>query len=248
MLFVQLLLVWVVFSSTLTLRLFLRLSYWAVGLLSAVEYATRKLNGSKSGLVANYRPSRFLRIEDKNIDAFAQHVASGIRRAYGGIEHVVDARNPTKGFGIAAAFWLTYKLLGAFSLKSLFLIAIIGAFAVPRLYLEFQQPIDNALGQGCHHVHQQLAKGKKLAYEKAGPQIEMVQKLIGTHRDRGGFPSHNGKGVAPLKEVPGSAADTSATSSSVAPESVPTFLGNVSLDSEEGKKFAAAAAGEHPPQ
>lgn len=246
----QLLLLWTVLSSTFTLRLFLRLSYWVVGALSFAEFASRKLQNSKTGVVSSYRPSRFLRIEDKKIDAFAQQVAGSIRKGYSGIEHVVDARDPTKGFSLSAVFWLSYKLLGAFSLKALFLFAIVALFSLPRLYLEFQEPIDNSIEEARKQVSEHVAKGKKLAHEKAGPQIEMVQKLVGTHRDRGGFPSNNGQGVSPLKEVPGSAATnpSATTTGSAAPDSVPTFVGKVNLDTEEAKAFAAAAVNDdaHP--
>lgn len=178
---------WVVLSSTWSLRLFLRLSSYALFFLAIGEYATRILYGSKTGLVASYRPSRFLP-DDRQLQHLASTLASQFRGVLTKAGLLVDSRTPSLNIKVAVASYFSYLILGLIPLRILALLAILLTFSVPVAYLQFKPQVDQVITQLLSSAHAHKAKACKLAHDKAGPQINFVKKLAGS-RQRGGFPS-----------------------------------------------------------
>lgn len=167
-----------VFSSPLTLRYFLKYSAYLVGLLSLAEIGSRTVSGKPTGLVSSYRPSRFVPINDKFVNDVASYVAHIISRATFGIQHLLDARDPVKGLKLAAAFYTVSVFLSFLPLKSLVLTSIVLAFSLPPLYLQFKPEVDEAVEKLAAKFHEQTKVAQTKFHEKAGPHLEKVKKFL----------------------------------------------------------------------
>lgn len=200
--------IFAVFSSTLSLRVFLKLASTIIGLFSIVEWGSRAISGQRQGLILNYKPSRFLPLSDSVVNDVANYVSYAFRRVIFGIEHLVDARKPVCGLQLAAGLYVAYFFLGIFSLKTLVLASIIIAFGLPPLYLEYKTEVDDAINEYHAKAHQQAKVLGDKIYEKVGPQIEQVRKIVGP---RGGFPGS--ANVSPIRDVPTAAAKPTAYTS-----------------------------------
>lgn len=198
----------VMFSSTLTLRWFLRAAFWIVGAASFVEWGSRTVSGQKQGLVTAYQPSRFLPLSDSVVNDVASYVSYVFRRVIFGIQHVLDARDPEKGFKLAGLFYVLYVFLGLLKLRTLLLTAIVLSFSLPPLYLQFKTEVDDVITKVQAHVHEHLKQLHAKAHAKAGPQIDYVKKLVGP---RGGFPGT--ANASPVGETPTAAAKPTAYTS-----------------------------------
>lgn len=210
--------IFIVLSSTFSLRFFLKIFSSVIGLFSIVEWGSRAISGQRKGLILNYRPSRFLPLSDSFVHDLTNYLTYSIRRVTHSIEGLVDAREPFHGLQLAALLYATYVLLGLFSLKTLVLLTIVFAFGLPPLYLQFKSQIDELISDLLSKAHKQSKVLHDKIDEKAGPQISQVKKLFGS---RGGFPGT--AAVNPIGEVPTAAAQPTAfTSSAAHPESSAT--------------------------
>lgn len=200
--------IFVVLSSPLTLRLFLRLSFWLVGLFSLIELVSKHLNGQQQGFIAAAKPSRFLPLNHTVANQAANALSNLLRKIISGVENVLDAKNPVKGLKIAAVCRLVYSLLGIFSVKFLVLFSIVLVFGLPPLYLQFKTQVDDAITELRSQASGHAKKVGDAAYAKAGPQIDFVKKLVG---NRGGFPAK--ANVSPVKDFDGASAKPTAFTS-----------------------------------
>lgn len=210
--------IFLVLSSTFSLRFFLKIFSTVIGLFSVVEWGSRAISGQRKGLILNYRPSRFLPLSDSFVQDLTNYLTYSIRRVTHSIEGLVDAREPFHGLQLAGLLYATYVFLGLFSLKTLVLLSILFAFGLPPLYLQFKAQIDEIVSELLSKAHKQTKVLHDKIDEKAGPQISQVKKLFGS---RGGFPGT--ATVNPIGEVPTAAAQPTAyTSSAAHPESTAT--------------------------
>ena len=252
-----------VLSSPLSLRLFLKFSAYLIGLLSLVELGSRSVSGKPKGLVTSYQPSRFLPFTDSFVHDVANYVAHIFSRATFGIQHLLDARDPSKGLKLAGAFYVTYILLCLLPLKSLILTAIILTFSLPPLYLQFKPEVDRVVSdlQAKLQEHKKVASDK--IYAKAGPHIEKAKKFFpvaaavsapasaSTEPTTTATPAAS-KDTSSFGAVPASGAVPSSVSSSASkvagnPEdafknfdSVPTLAGNIPIDQDKLSATLAA--------
>lgn len=239
---------WVVFSSTFTLRVALRAFYWIVGVLSVVEAVSRKFNNSKHGIVSDYRPSRFLAIDDHTVARLSTSVSRAIKMVIEGIQTVLDAECPASGLALAAGAWLLRLLVGVISLKTVTLIAILFAFGLPPVYLQFKGPIDASIKQSIDLAHVKALELRKLIEQKLGPYFQFLHKLPGSgprpsRQHINPVPTANKEPV--MKHTVSSGADihrvdadTLAHAEKVYEQfqSAPTFVGDVRIDPAQVKE------------
>lgn len=200
--------IFVVLSSPFTLRVFLRLSFWLVGLFSLVEIVSKHLNGQQSGFIGGAKPSRFLPLNDTVANQVASALSKLLHKIISGVEDVLDAKNPIEGLKIAGVCRLLYFLLGLFSVKCLVLVSIVLAFGLPPLYLQFKPQVDEAITELHSKADVHAKKVGDAAYAKAGPQIDFAKKLLGK---RGGFPAK--ANVSPVTDFEGASAKPTAYTS-----------------------------------
>ena len=232
----------------MTPRCFFKLFFYSIGSLSALEAISKAVTGT--GIVSSMQPSRFLFLSDYMVDDFASHLSCVFRRLTVGFMHLIDARNPCQGIRLSAAAFVIYILLGVFSVRNLIFTIIISAFSLPPLYIANKEIIDQGINQTIAQAHELTRSISTKVHEKAGKQIDCVKNLVGPILGpRGGFPGH--ANVSPIGEVPTAAAKPTEHTSTKTPtteelkdltkdyDSVPTLVGNVSLNKEKSTDVTA---------
>ncbi|KAG5355116.1 Reticulon-like protein [Yarrowia sp. B02] len=174
-------------------RLALRLSYWAIGLGVATEFITGKATGQKHGLVSYYKPSSYIPLSEATVTRFAQALGKNVVAAFDHVKGYLDVESLHSSFHAALFAFVLYHVTKVVSLWSLALTATVLAFAVPPVYLQFQQPIDEAIDVASDKVHSELACVQKQVETAAGPHIKTVKAQVAKITDqlgltRGGFP------------------------------------------------------------
>lgn len=210
------------------LRLSLKLCCYAIGVTSIVEFATRYFNGSKQGMVSNYKPSRFISINQHSVEKYTNRTIRWASEGVYEVKKIFDAEDLSLS---AIAFFVCgflYILTGFVSVSSLCFIAAIAAFSLPRLYLQFQPQIDEVVdqvqSQACtqyENVSSQVSEAATPHLQKARSHVEQYAGKFGLNLNRGGFPSND---KSPLSDsVPTVAA--SAAAQSAAANSKPETIG-----------------------
>ncbi|AOW01088.1 Reticulon-domain-containing protein [Yarrowia lipolytica] len=174
-------------------RLALRFSYWAIGLGVATEFITGKATGQKHGLVSYYKPSSYIPLSEATVTRFAQALGKNVVAAFDHVKGYLDADNLHSSFHAALFTWVLYHVTKFVSVWSLALTATILAFAIPPVYLQFQEPIDQTIDVASEKVHEELSKVQKQIEAAAGPHIKTVKQQVSKVTDqlgltRGGFP------------------------------------------------------------
>ncbi|CAN6670915.1 hypothetical protein TRVA0_044S00122 [Trichomonascus vanleenenianus] len=238
------------------LRLALRLSYWAIGATALLEFVTRHLKGGKNGVVSSYRPSRYITVSRHTVEKYTTRLINLSSDVAHEGKKVLDAEDLSVSAIAFVVVLAAYLLTGCVSLSTLAFIATIGAFTIPRLYLQFEKEIDEVAAQIHKEATTQYEKAADQVKKAAGPHIEKartqvcgVASSLGYNLNRGGFPSNEKKpetassssGVAEATETKSSAPVNIATSveartiDGVTYDSVPTLIGNVNLAGEAKK-------------
>ncbi|KAG5371675.1 hypothetical protein CJU90_1732 [Yarrowia sp. C11] len=174
-------------------RLALRLSYWAIGLGVVTEFATGKATGQKHGLVSYYKPSSYIPLSEATVTRFSQVLGKNVVAAFDHVKGYLDADNLHSSFHAALFAWVLYHVTKVVSVWSLALTATVLAFAIPPVYLQFQEPIDQTIDVASEKVHEELCKVHKQIDAAAGPHIKTVKDQVAKVTDqlgltRGGFP------------------------------------------------------------
>lgn len=268
--FGQLLAVLLVLRYGNLFRISLRLVYWTVGTIGAVEFVTRKFQGSHKGLFSSYKPSRFIGVSQTSLEVHSRRLAQCFADSFADAKQIIDGEDLGLSLFVFIASFIGYILTGFLSISALLLMTLILAFSAPPVYLQFQTQIDELLASVQKELGDKYEQVHKKASDAAGPHIAKAKAHInslagnlGVNLNRGGFPSTPAdKKVAPVAkpdDIPGPAANpaepvvkspklskNAADSSSKAPsvaevlanaDSVPTLVGNVSLDSTDASKF-----------
>ena len=196
-------------------RLALRLTFWAIAITGSLEFASRQYYGSKSGVIASYRPSRYISIHQASLDKYTNRVTGWFSDGLNEVNKLFDAEDLSLSLGAFIVVYSMYILTGYVSISTLLFIATVTAFTVPPLYLQFQAEIDQLIeiahkeaNKHCKNIHSQVQQA-------AGPHLDVVKKHVGSVAaalgyNRGGVPTipdeKKAVPVADPKEIPGAAA------------------------------------------
>lgn len=233
----------ILLGSSNLLRLVLRLLTWTIGVAFVAEYASRKFYNTNRGVVASYRPSRFISGQRQHIEKCTTLIAQAVDDFYAQLLRVVDAEDlATTGafFGLSLTGYIFTKFL---SLRTIAVLATVVAFTLPPVYLRFQPEIDDLLAKLHHHagehlnkVHSQVSQAAAPHLQKAQGHVSVLQQRLGIKRggpvdayDASKTPGATGSDSSPsVKKAADSAASTgtttgsSATASSTSQSSGPT--------------------------
>jgi hypothetical protein len=259
-----------VLSCGSLLRLGLKLVYWSIALTGGLEFVTRQIHGSNSGVVSSYRPSRFINVNQAVLEKYTSKAISCVSCTVSDLKKLLDAED----LGLSLAAFLTvyfaYLLIGCMSIPTILILFTVGAFAVPPLYLKFQKEIDVFIDFLYKEANKRYGELHGHVKKAAAPHLEMARGHLNTLAAKvgynRGFPATDKSKNVPVTETPGPAAKipepvtakqaklsehASSTGASLASEashiiknnpdvssyeSVPTLIGNVSLDPHASSK------------
>jgi len=223
------------------LRLTLRLSYWFIGVTGIVELATRYFYGGKSGLVSQYQPSRFITVSQSSIEKYTSRAIRYLSEGLSDVRKVFDAEDLSLSLVAFVSVYISYYLTAFLSFSTLLFIAVISAFTIPPLYLQFQTEIDDVVAyvskeacNGYKEVHKQVKSAAGPHLDAAKTQLENAAAAVGYKR--GGFPATPAdKKAAPVadpSEIPGPAAETAPSGvTSATPTKAPKLSDNGKVNS-----------------
>ncbi|AGO10350.1 AaceriABL105Wp [[Ashbya] aceris (nom. inval.)] len=155
---------------------FLRVLYTTLFLSSAVEFASKFVLGQ--GLVTKYGGQ-----ECPNVAAMLRpklEAALGRLPAYQTqVRRLVFAASPQQTFKAAGLLYVLHILVSFFSVWTLGLLSVVGAFTVPVVYHKYQREIDDAVQQGLTLAKAKSAEAQKMASETAAPYIKQIDEKFG---------------------------------------------------------------------
>lgn len=238
------------------LRLFLRVTYWAIAVTGIVEFLTRQIHQSDQGMVSSYGPSRYINVSHVTIEKFASRAARYVNECLNELNKIFDAEDLSLSLVAFFATVFMYILTAYVSVSALLFIATIAAFTIPRLYLQFQKEVDQVIDIIQKELHKHYSNAHSQAKAAAGPHLEKVQKQVssvasslGYSSGRGGFPETPAdkkfaKAASP-DDIPGPSAQipseepkktpkVSQNAQDTASENAPSSIGDVSLNPSEG--------------
>lgn len=232
------------------LRLFLRVTYWAIAITGSVEFITRQIHHSDRGLVSNYGPSRYINVNHATIEKAASRIARYVNECLNELNKIFDAEDLSLSLLAFFTAVFMYILTGYVTVSGLLFIATAVAFTVPILYLQFHKEIDQAIDIGQKEVNKHCSNASSHVHSVAGPHIEKARSHVSSLASslgysRGGFPeTPEDKKSAPVAspdEIPGAAAVAGgATSSS---RSAPKVSQNAkTFESSTGSKQVDSTA------
>ncbi|AAS50666.1 ABL105Wp [Eremothecium gossypii ATCC 10895] len=155
---------------------FLRVLYTTLFLSSAVEFASKFVLGQ--GLVTKYGvqecPNVAGMLRPKLEAALARLPAYQTQ-----VRRLVFAASPQQTFKAAGLLYVLHILVSFFSVWTLALLSVVGAFTLPVVYHKYQREIDDAVHQGLALAKAKSAEAQKMASETAAPYIKQIDEKFG---------------------------------------------------------------------
>ncbi|ODQ82422.1 hypothetical protein BABINDRAFT_169747 [Babjeviella inositovora NRRL Y-12698] len=177
-------------------NIFFFVASYGLAASAAAEYAGKKVTGQ--GFVTKYVPQSVVKtsIARQFNDQYLPHIAVQLEKFETEAKKIVLGTNFECTIKTAVASYLLYKITSWFSLFTLALTAVVGAFTLPVIYESNKTEIDALVAKYYKVAHKQacdLAKTAqksvkphlKTVSEKLSPVTQFVQSKLPNHRTAG---------------------------------------------------------------
>lgn len=176
---------------------FVLLGTWTLLSISmSIEFGGRKILGQGDGTAKGLRPRKYYTVTKDMIDPYFEEFHNLLNFGLVEFQRILFVESPKVTFGAVCCSLLAYEMVKVLPAWALAALSISMAYALPPLYVQYQEPIDAQLTRAQTMADENLGYAKELASKHAGDVVDRATQYFQKSKES----TRTGLGLSPAGE------------------------------------------------